>query len=85
MSSQHTGTDRTCHFAPMEGEKMNSDTGREQLKKELDELEKEFRKVTRQAQRSACLDEINARKQARIMDRIEEIEQMLAEVPAQES
>lgn len=64
---------------------MKSQTRREELEDELKELEKEYRELTREAQRSACLSEINARKQQEVMERIEKIEQQLEEMPAQEA
>lgn len=59
---------------------MQSETRVKELKAERDELEREFEELAREAQKAACLRQINARKQNRLMERIEEIEKKLDEL-----
>ncbi len=49
----------------------------EKLERERNELERRFRQVTRQSERSPCMRQNNAREQNTLIARIEEIEQQL--------
>jgi uncharacterized protein YdeI (YjbR/CyaY-like superfamily) len=57
---------------------MQSEVPSEQLEAECRRLEQEFQQLTAQARRSFCLKEINARKCAKLMERIEQIEEQLS-------
>ncbi len=57
----------------------------EELKAERNKLEHEFEELAREAQKAACLRQINARKQNRLMERIEEIDQKLDDLRPDDS
>jgi len=62
---------------------MQPQTPLEKLKAERDELEREFREVTRQAQQSPCLRQISARKKSRLMERVDELEEQIEKLREQ--